>query len=118
MSNLENFKTKESVKSLYFAYGSNLNPLQMQYRCPGSKALTVGCLNHYKLDFTRYSKTRNGGVADVVPAKDHSVWGLVWELSEPDLSSLDDFEGVPEFYVRNKMEISMVTGEIVRAWMD
>ena len=43
--------------------------------------------------FTRFSKKRQCGVADVVKAAGHSVWGAVFELSDADFLELDRHEG-------------------------
>ena len=38
-------------KSLYFAYGSNMNLDQMDFRCPAAKAIGVVRLEDYRLAF-------------------------------------------------------------------
>ena len=75
---------------LYFAYGSNLNPEQMNKRCPSNTFKSVALLPGFRVAFTRYSEGRKGGVADVV--EDDSspgVWGVVYEITEEDLERLD-----------------------------
>lgn len=78
---------------LYFAYGSNLDWDQMRGRCPSAKFCAIAVLPDHRLAFTRRSKCRDCGVADVVPAKGHNVWGVVYEISEQDIGSLDKSEG-------------------------
>ena len=51
----------------YFAYGSNLDLLQMKRRCPLSKLISKGKLPDYRLTFNRYAEGWDGGVADVIP---------------------------------------------------
>ena len=51
---------------LYFAYGSNLDKDQMAVRCTSARYIANACLKEYRLDFTRFSKTRGCAVADVV----------------------------------------------------
>ena len=102
--------------NIYFAYGSNLSRSQMKERCPGSTAIEVGCLENHKLAFTKYSKTRKGGVADVVSFEGNRVWGLLWELSDKNLSRLDKFEGYPKFYDRVPMKIRK-NDSYLKAWV-
>lgn len=77
----------------YFAYGSNMSHDQIRERCPSHKFLCAAELRDYELAFTRFSKNRQCGVADVVKAEGHSVWGAVFEMSEADLLELDRHEG-------------------------
>src|SRR5215469_16928692 len=86
----------------YFAYGSNLNWGQMQRRCPSACFVDVAKLPNHRLAFTRFSSSRGCGVADIVEAEDRSVWGVVYEITDPaDVQRLDRYEGVPEAYVRS-----------------
>jgi hypothetical protein len=78
---------------LYFAYGSNMNPVQMQQRCPGSRTVGIGVLREYGLCFPRRSFTRGCGVASVQLAQGQVVWGVVYRLTAADVASLDRFEG-------------------------
>ena len=47
-------------------------------------------LPDHQLDFTHYSTRWSGGAADVVPAPDSQVWGMVYE--RVDFALLDRFE--------------------------
>ena len=80
-------------KNMYFAYGSNLDLIQMKRRCPSSKLISKGSLSGYRLTFNRFSSGWGGGVADVIQAQDSKVWGLVFEISDTDLERLDRYEG-------------------------
>jgi gamma-glutamylcyclotransferase (GGCT)/AIG2-like uncharacterized protein YtfP len=77
----------------YFAYGSNMNWSQMTERCPSAKFVTTALLLDHQLSFTRLSKTRGCGVADAVHEIGATVWGVVYDISEEDLSELDKREG-------------------------
>lgn len=78
---------------LYFAYGSNMDWNQMRSRCPSARFFCIAMLPHHQLAFTRKSKTRNCGVADVVPQQGKSVWGVVYEIADVDVGRLDFCEG-------------------------
>ena len=104
-----------------FAYGSNLDLIQMKGRCPSSKIISKGSLANYRLDFNRYSSGWGGGVADVIPVKGSEVWGLVFELSDTDMDSLDFYEGCykdrPSLYERSKVVINTPKGPIPDVWL-
>ena len=78
---------------LYFAYGSNLNPEQMRLRCPGHKVVGLAAFRDHRLAFPLTSHDWGGGVASLVPAHGTSAWGVVYELSDEDLASLERYEG-------------------------
>ena len=73
----------------YFAYGSNMSYEQMKERCPGSKSLGVARLNGFRLDFTKISTIRGGGVADIVESADDCVYGVLYSITDDDLANLD-----------------------------
>lgn len=77
---------------LYFAFGSNLNPTQMKQRCPGHRVVGLGALRDYRLAFPLTSHDWGGGVAGVQVAHGQTVWGIVYDLTEADLTSLDGYE--------------------------
>lgn len=106
------------ASTLYFAYGSNLDKGQMKERCPSCRALAVGRLNDHSLAFSRFSKTRGCGVADVVADEEGEVWGLLYELTKNDLTgSLDHYEGYPQNYTRLKQPIETLSHGIQDAWV-
>lgn len=73
---------------LYFAYGSNLSPAQMQRRCPGARAVGVA-----RLDGWRFHITVRGG-ANVVRRRGATTYGVVWRLTPRHIAELDRWEGV------------------------
>jgi gamma-glutamylcyclotransferase (GGCT)/AIG2-like uncharacterized protein YtfP len=78
---------------LYFAFGSNLDPEQMQRRCPGSKVVGLAALRDHRLSYPLTSHDWGGGVAGVHAAHGETVWGVLYDVSEADLASLDGYEG-------------------------
>jgi gamma-glutamylcyclotransferase (GGCT)/AIG2-like uncharacterized protein YtfP len=78
---------------LYFAYGSNLNWEQMRGRCPAASFVSKARLDNHRLAFTRDSKKRGCGVADVVDTPGSAVWGVLYEVTGPDIDALDRCEG-------------------------
>lgn len=78
---------------LYFAYGSNMDWNQMRGRCPSARFVCRAKLCDHRLAFTRKSRDRECGVADVLPAQGYSVWGVVYQIDERDIGCLDKSEG-------------------------
>ena len=76
----------------YFAYGSNMNWPQMQRRCPSAQFVCVARLVNYEFGITRHSRLRNCGTANVFPAHGKEVCGIVYDVNEADLVTLDSFE--------------------------
>ena len=74
------------ITHLYFAYGSNLNLIQMKTRCPDAKPMGQMILKGYKLVFR--------GVADIEPERGGKVFGGIWRITEADERKLDVYEGV------------------------
>ena len=80
---------------LYFAYGSNLNHLQMKRRCKDSIFIKKFELKGYKLNFR--SKYR---AADIEKKKNFIVPGGLFEISKSDEKKLDVYEDFPILYTK------------------
>lgn len=81
---------------LYFAFGSNLDPDQLRARCPAHKQVGMAVLHDHKLIFPIFSTAWGGGVASLQLSHGNDVWGMLFELNDEDLRSLDgheDFRG-------------------------
>tara|TARA_Y100000768_G_C23511886_1_gene466352 strand:- start:158 stop:568 length:411 start_codon:yes stop_codon:yes gene_type:complete len=81
------------IKTLYFAYGSNLNFFQMKRRCKDSIFVKKINLKNFKLTFR--SKYR---AADIEPKKNSIVPGGLFEISKNDEKKLDVYEDYPLLY--------------------
>ncbi|MHB8511121.1 MAG: gamma-glutamylcyclotransferase family protein [Actinomycetota bacterium] len=92
----------------YFSYGSNMDPDQMAHRCPGAHVITTGILEHHRLDFVRDPAIFDGGVATIIDAIGESVHGVVWEIDDSHLASLDEWEAYPLGY--DRFEITLADG--------
>lgn len=109
---MKNKKSNESVSEiLYIAYGSNLNLSQMKHRCPTARVLGASEIQDYELVFrgSRYS-----AVATIEPCKGSNVPVLLWGIQPEDEKSLDRYEGYPNFYEKENMEI-VLNGSTVSA---
>lgn len=79
-------------KTLYFAYGANMHPGNMSWRCPCALAQGSFVLRDWELKF--YSH------ATIEPKKGASVSGVLWEITPDCELSLDIFEGYPNYYTK------------------
>ncbi|MGB3486352.1 MAG: poly-gamma-glutamate hydrolase family protein [Mycobacterium sp.] len=99
-----------SVRHLYFAYGSNLCVEQMARRCPEAGSPRPATLaDHDWLINER-------GVATVEPFVSSRVHGVIWDVSDRDLATLDSAEGVPVRYRRDRLTLDTDTGP-TQAWV-
>jgi hypothetical protein len=84
----------------YFAYGSNLNGRAVAewcrhfgFRPPPMKSGKPAVLDNYRLAFAIYSEYWAGGIADIVYDPGKYVAGALFDLSDHDLSILDQKVG-------------------------
>ncbi|KAM6899286.1 gamma-glutamylcyclotransferase a [Xenentodon cancila] len=82
----------------YFAFGSNLLKERLQLSNPTAIFFSTGRLKDYKLNFGLWKEhvesAWHGGVATIEFSPGAEVWGVIWTLSEENLTSLDKQEGV------------------------
>ena len=93
----------------YFAYGSNLDLLQMKLRCPGAQFVSTAKLDGYRLCFPRKSFIRDCAVVSIEPAVGDSVWGALFELDGTDIQMLDEREGFDKRRDRNLNQRNRIT---------
>ena len=88
----------------YLAYGSNLNLEQMYYRCPKSRIVGTGVLKDYRLAF---HGSPGNAHATVLPSKGGIVPVLIWDVPSEDERRLDRYEGFPNYYYKQDLEVVM-----------
>ena len=92
---------------LYFAYGSNLNHRQMEYRCKGSKYIKSYILKGYKLCFSHKTENSVYGHANIIKSKSSKVPGAIWKITKNDEKKLDGYEGVDyNYYSKHYLSLS------------
>lgn len=90
----------------YFAYGSNLSSERLLGRCPGASEPRPAVLaDHVWLINER-------GVATIEPVAGHEVHGVVWDVTDEDLVTLDRVEGVPDRYARTRCVVERDGGPV------
>ena len=91
------------MNKYYVAYGSNLNLENMAYRCPTAKIVGKGMIRDYRLAFR--------GTATILKKKGAAVPVAVWEIDENCEKALDRYEGWPNFYRKEDIEVEMYDGK-------
>jgi phage replication-related protein YjqB (UPF0714/DUF867 family) len=94
----------------YFAYGSNLCVRQMALRCPDAADPRPAVLSDH--DWLINQR----GVATVEPFAGNQVHGVLWQVSDHDLATLDRHEGVPVRYRRDRLTVHTNDG-LSPAWV-
>lgn len=98
-------------KCLYIAYGSNLNLPQMSRRCPTAQVVGASEVKDYELLFRGGG---HGAVATIEPLQGNSVPVLLWDIKGMDELSLDRYEGFPNFYRKEILDVEL-NGKMVSA---
>ena len=79
-------------QNLYFAYGANMHPGQMAWRCPNARAHGAFILHNWELKFYNH--------ATIEPKQGAKVAGVLWDITPECEASLDLFEGYPSYYTK------------------
>jgi len=96
----------------YFAYGSNLDPEQLARRQVAFTDPQVALLPGYKLVFNKVAKLTaepGEGRANIVRSRRGAVEGVVYEMPNESLDTLDWFEGAKSGHYR-RTDIVVETG--------
>lgn len=110
--------------TLYFAYGSNLNQEDLNLWCIRHKRPKIDLaakkphkvmLDGFELVFDYFSKiSRKCGVADLKKSEGKYVEGVLFEMSEEEMKTIDEKEG-PKVYHRQKVLVTLKNGQRVEA---
>ena len=92
-------------RTVYLAYGSNLNIRQMLRRCPDAKPWGATELADWKLEFW------GGAVATIVPKDGCSVPVGLWSITARDERALDVYEDYPRMYRKEYLPIKWGGGQ-------
>jgi cation transport regulator ChaC len=90
-----------------FAYGSNLSLEGVATRCTDAEFVDTAVLHDWRLTFR--------GCADIEPHQGSKCHGVVWRCSREDMWQLDRYEGYPNFYGSEWVDVELSSGEIARA---
>ena len=84
-------------KKRYFAYGSNMDAEQILRRCPQSERQEKAKLSGFEFFINRR------GVASIRRKASKNVWGIVYSITKNDEVSLDEYEGYPDVYKKERL---------------
>ena len=101
----------ERKDNYYFAYGSNLNHVQMLTRCPNSILIGKTMLENYKLAF----KGSKEGLAylTIEPSPNSNVPIGIYKISKKKKKRLDIYEGYPKLYKKEIINIPLNDKETI-----
>ena len=98
------------MSKYYIAYGSNMNLRKMAMRCPTAEKVGVGKLKNYELQF---KGSAYNAFATISQHHGKDVEILLWKIEESDEKSLDRYEGYPNFYEKETVEVELENGDVV-----
>ncbi len=103
--------------SLYAAYGSNMDPAQMEMRAPHSPMAGTGWLIGWRLTFGGEDLTWEGALATVVEDPISQVFVVIYDVTDTDAAQLDRWEGGEMgLHKKLKLRVHMLQGEVL-AWL-
>lgn len=99
------------MAKLYVAYGSNLNQVQMRYRCPTAEFVGTGVIEDYELQFKGSLHNAHATIAQRVGC---SVPVGIWKIEKRDEDHLDRYEGYSPkgycYYDKEQIPVKMDDG--------
>jgi|SRR4051794_35237700 hypothetical protein len=106
--------------ALYAAYGSNMDPEQMQRRCPASPHTGTGWIRGWRLTFGAEEYGWEGALATLAPTDDDpgeetgAVFAALYDLTEADERELDAWEGADSgLYRKLHLRVHTLAGDVV-----
>ena len=105
--------------TLYAAYGSNMDPLQMLLRAPHSPAAGTGWLTGWRLTFGGEDLGWEGALVTLVESDEpgSQVFVALYDLSQQDEDALDDWEGSDlGLYEKIRVRVATLDGDVT-AWL-
>ena len=103
--------------TLYAAYGSNMDPLQMLLRAPHSPGRGSGWLQGWRLTFGGEDLGWEGALATLVEEPGSQVFVALYDLSPADEAALDEWEGSDlGLYAKIRVRIATLEGDVT-AWL-
>lgn len=100
-------KTEETVPNFgdglfYFAYGSNMSLARMTERCGQDNFVDLGKAQLPGYSFYFYGR----GHANIRPMASQTIEGVLFQIKDACLKSLDQVEGYPNTYQRQAVKIN------------
>src|SRR5690606_41296881 len=89
-----------------------MSPEDLARDVSGFEVVGPALVRGFRLGFTRYSRARRGGVADLVPDMAGVVEGVLYRVPVEQLAALDEREGAPDNYRRDFIAVRTPDGRI------
>jgi gamma-glutamylcyclotransferase (GGCT)/AIG2-like uncharacterized protein YtfP len=78
----------------HFGYGSNLQIDFLKTLLPGAKFAMKGYLLNHEIQFSFWSKIKQAGIRNAMPAPGKMVHGALYEVPQKEMEILDEMDGV------------------------
>lgn len=78
---------------LHFGYGSNLQMSFLKEILPSAEFVMKGFIPNYDIEFSFFSKTKQAGISNIMPAPGKMVHGAIFKVDEAEMLELDVKEG-------------------------
>ncbi|NBQ99339.1 MAG: hypothetical protein EBT79_02190 [Actinobacteria bacterium] len=109
-------KKAATATELYFAYGSNLDPVAFSHRIPDSVPVGRAVLPGYRTRFVDIPDGTPGAKENVEPSDGSEVQGFLYRVPTHGFDHLDEYEGVPSgHYRRVKVDVRCDDGRMAEA---
>ena len=103
--------------AIYAAYGSNMDPSQMQERCPHSPVAGAGWIEGYRLTFGAEEHGWEGALATIVEEPGSAVYVGLYDVPKEDERLLDSWEGADSgLYRKVRVRVASLDGDLL-AWV-
>lgn len=86
------YTPNKEQRVLVFAYGSNMDPLQMWKRCPSASVIGKGRLYDYTTGYTKWSSSDDSGAKNIREYPGKNVDGIIWDIPNEELDKLNIWE--------------------------
>ena len=102
--------------ALYAAYGSNMDPAQMETRCPHSPVAGTGWVEGWRLTFGGEDLGWEGSLATIVESTGDHVYVGLYDVPKEDERLLDAWEGADNgLYRKVRVRVAALEGDRL-AW--
>ena len=100
----------------YFAYCTLLDTGEMARFCPDALPGAVGWVEGYRVGFATHAPGVTTGGCTLEPAAGMRLYGLLYDMSDATLVTLDELSGVPSgSYAHVPLQVTTEHGETVDA---
>ncbi|WP_412022088.1 gamma-glutamylcyclotransferase family protein [Burkholderia cepacia] len=100
---------------LYFAYGSNMSVERLVLRTPSARVVAIGYVPGHRLVFDKVSRKDGSGKCDCerTDARNDSVCGVLYAITEADRRALDKAEGAGYGYEPCQVNVETEQGPVL-----